>query len=249
MARSKVVPPVTPRIVQHQPGRRVVWILLLLGLVPVALWVGYDLGRAQAPATDHAARPSSAQQDGPQLAAVGKERDALRAQLKTMQQQLQQAERALARARVEKPAAQKVPVPPADVEPAPVAVTASTATISTDPGLQLANVHIEPGAESNLFRLSLSVMHKDLGRGQVVGTIWIAVNGFMNGAPERLSFKRLSAKRRAYLKMNFDQQQDISEDLLLPDGFRPQNILIEAKPYGDKYTATLGKYPWLSGDG
>jgi len=46
--------------------------------------------------------------------------------------------------------------------------------------------------------------------------------------------------------MGFDQQQDVMEDVVLPENFRPKNILIEAKPYGEKYTGTSTKITWLT---
>ena len=81
---------------------------------------------------------------------------------------------------------------------------------------------------------------------RVTGTIWIAVNGFSDGEPRRLSFKRLSPDRRSYVKMGFDLQQDVAEDVVLPDNFLPKNVLIEAKPYGDLYTGAAVKFDWLT---
>jgi hypothetical protein len=44
--------------------------------------------------------------------------------------------------------------------------------------------------------------------------------------------------------MGFDLQQDVMEDVVLPEDFHPKNVLVEAKPYGDTYTGTSVKFDW-----
>lgn len=258
MARKKIVPPVTPRIVQPNSRQRFLRYALLFCALLLAAWFSYDYGRTQAPAT---AVAPLAQSGEPEQAITGleQERDALSQQVTELQQRLQQARQDLeaAQARIrslqqadsaqrEAPEATPAPTSALQSEPAPEPQPALATTVpaSADNTLQLENVNIEATESANVFRISFSVMQN--GSGRVTGTIWIAVNGFSDGKPSRLSFKRLSSDRRSYVKMGFDLQQDVTEDVVLPDNFHPKNVLIEAKPYGDVYTGTSVKIDWFT---
>jgi hypothetical protein len=246
MARQKIVPPVTPRIVQDPPGQRLFRYALLFCAFLLAVWFSYDYGRKQAPANGETAvvQPGESEQ---RIAELEQERDALKQQAAELEQRMKQANRALkaAQARTRAPQQAQSPQPAAPAlipEPQP----ATTESEPADNTLKLANVRIEQTESENAFRIGFSVMHSGNSNGRVIGTIWIAVNGFSGRKPRSLSFKTLSPDRRQYVKMGFDQQQDVMEEVVLPDDFRPKNILIEAKPYGDKYTSTSEKIAWIT---
>ena len=244
MARQKVVPPVTPRIVQDPPGQRLFRYVLLFCAFSLAVWFSYDYGRRQAPASAEAPLAQSRESEQ-RIAELEQERDALKQQAAELEQRMKQANRALkaAQARTQAPQQAQSPQRAAPVlipEPEP----ATTESEPTDNTLKLANVRIEQTESENVFRIGFSVMQAGDSTGRVIGTIWIAVNGFSGKTPRSLSFKMLSPDRRQYVKMGFDQQQDVMEDVVLPEGFRPKNILIEAKPYGEKHTGTSEKIAW-----
>ena len=255
LARKKVVAPVTPRIIQAHPRHRFFRYLLLVCAFFLTIWFSYDYGRKQ-PAQDIETPTASSGNTEKAVLALTQERDTLRQQVAELQQSLQQAQRDLkaAQARIGAPQqATSSPQPASTVEPAyeppveaePPPVTA-TVTEAVDNTLRLENLHIEPTASENVYRIGFSVLRDGDGSDRVTGTIWIAVNGYADGEPRRLSFKRLSPDRRSYVKMGFDLQQDVSEDVVLPDNFSPKNILIEAKPYGDLYTGTSVKFDWYT---
>ncbi|HHJ16823.1 MAG TPA: hypothetical protein ENJ80_09020 [Gammaproteobacteria bacterium] len=248
--RNKVAPPVTPRIVRTQPGQQLFRYILLFCAFLLAVWFSYDYGRTQAPAGGTAQVVQSTDEAEQRITALEQERDALKQQVTELQQRVAQADRKLKAART-----QARPRTPPQAQPAardiPAAVTTESVASAPQPEpvdntLQLDNIRIEETDSVNLFRIRFSVLHGDGDSGPVAGTIWIAVNGLVDGLPRSLSFKTLSADGRSHVKMRFDQQQDVSEDIVLPDNFRPRNILIEAKPYGDKYTGTAEKITWTT---
>ena len=255
-ARKKVVAPVTPRIVQANPGRRFLQYALLLCAFLLAVWFSYDYGRTQAPADGEAPLAQSGESEL-RSTELEQEGDALRQQVAELQQSMNQARQDLeaAQARIQalqqaKSSQREAPTP--DTTPAAASTLTTAAepeavtmvSESVDNTLQLENVHIEATEAENTFRIGFSVMQNSNSDGRVTGTIWIAVNGFADGEPRRLSFKRLSPDRRSYVKMGFDLQQDVMENVVLPDDFHPKNVLIEAKPYGDVYTGTSVKLDW-----
>jgi len=256
LARKKIVPPVTPRIVQPNAGQRLLRYVLLFCAVLLAAWFGYDYGRTRVPANDDTLVVQS-RVSVQRITELEQERDALKQQVAELQQSIEQAYRdhEAAQTRIqalqqtqssqrEAPAPTSTLEPAEELKPAPAPEPVTAVSESADNTLTLANVRIKATEAENVFRVGFSVMRNGDSSDRVTGTIWIAVNGFADGEPSRLSFKRLSPDRRSYVKMGFDLQQDVAEELVLPDDFRPRNILIEAKPYGDKYTGTSGKFDW-----
>ncbi len=246
MARKKVVPPVTPRIVATPPAQRLLVYLLLLCALLLALWVSYDYGKTQVPANADV-QPLPSGEVEQRVTELAQERDALKQQIAELEQSVEQANQALgvAQARIQAlQAARKTrQVSPAPAH-APVTTPVGNETAGVDNTLELDNVQIGPTDTENTYRIAFTVRRSDDGDGRVTGTIWIAVNGFSGKEPRRLSFKRLSPDRRSYVRMGFERQQDVAEDVVLPADFRPKNVLIEAKPYGDKYTGTAMKLGW-----
>lgn len=241
IVRKKIVPPVTPRIIQANPRQRAIrYGLLLLAFVVVA-WLGYKAGISQTPAgtEDPATRSQASQQ---RITGLEKERDALRQQVEELERSVKLANQALASERAGKPSPEqavtnkrRIPTPPRR----PVPLTESAGYV-----LGLEDIRIGQTAPGNRFRVSFSIINEANNDDRVTGTIWIAVNGMLDRKPVRLSFKRLSPDRRSYVKMGFNRRQNVTEEIVLPDNFRPKNILIEAKPYGEKYTGDSEKINW-----
>ncbi len=246
MARKKIIPPVTPRIVLARPGQQLFRYALLFFVFLLTVWFSYDYGRAQAPAGGEApvAQAREAEQ---RITELEQERDTLQRQVAELEQRMKQVSRAQAAAQARILALQQAESPQREAPTLlPEQEPATTRPEPVDNALKLENVRIEQTESENIFRIGFSLMHADDSTGRVVGTIWIAINGFSGKEPRRLSFKTLSPDRRLIVKMSFDQQQDVLEDVVLPADFRPKNILIEAKPYGNKYTGTSGKIDWVT---
>lgn len=240
IARKKVAPPITPRIVQSHPGQRLFMYVLLVCTVLLAAWIGYEYGRRQAPPGDAVplVQSSSAEQD---TTGLEQQRDALQQQVAKLEQRVVQLNRTLKAAQIpvqtsqqSQPAAREVRVQE------PVATVAEVA----DNSLKLENVDIARMRDDSTFSLNFSLMHAGNSADRVIGTIWIAVNGSVNGKPTRLALKKLSPAGHSFVKMGFELQQDITEELVLPEDFYPRNILIEAKPFGEKYIGTSGTFDW-----
>ncbi|TCK18738.1 hypothetical protein DFR30_2022 [Thiogranum longum] len=240
IARKKVVPPVTPKIVPNNPRQRLTQYGLLLLAFALTAWLGYQAGSARVP-EDGKPLVGQSQASGQRIAELEKERNSLKQQVAALEQSVQQVNQALSaeRTRKQKPAQVKAVKRPA---PAPRPVT--TVTESAGYSLGLEDIRIEQTDSVSIFRVAFSVLNEANNDDRVTGTIWVAVNGFLDKEPKRLSFKRLSADNRSYVKMGFNRQQNIMEEIVLPENFRPRNVLIEAKPYGEKYTGTSEKISW-----
>jgi len=245
VVHSKVI---APRIVQENPARRMIWLVLVITGFLLVAWIGYEYGRSEAPAPALAPAPAgeAISQGGESqqlLSALEQERNTLKSRIAELELDIEGARRALdeARSRISILEAEKSP---SDKIPE----TAKTTQVSdeTDSVLQVEDVYIESTDSDNVFRYRFSVKRSGNSNDRVTGTIWIAINGFSNGEPTRLSLKRVSADRRSFVKMGFTEQQDVEGEVTLPEGFEPKNIMIEAKPYDKKYKETSEKFDWVT---
>ena len=244
--KNKVVPPVTPRIVTADPKRR----LLRYGLLSCAFlctaWFSYEYGRTRA-AAGAEEPPTRASELQERFAALQQDRDALAQQLADLQQVLEQDQRSLEVQRARRQALQHAQTAQPEVAAAePEPETAAPQPAAADPALTVGNVRIDGTQSGNLFRLSFSVAHDGDGSDRVTGTIWIAVNGTSGGRPTCLPLKTLSPERRAFVAMGFNEQQEVTQELVLPEDFLPGNVLIEAKPYGNAYTGAAESFDWIT---
>jgi uncharacterized coiled-coil protein SlyX len=246
IARKKVVPPVTPKIVQSNSGQRLFGYVFLLFVVLLIVWFSYDYGRTHAP-PDSPVSDASVRESEQRIVELEQERDTLKNQIEELNQSVEQINQALEAAQARIHELQQADSSPRETLTAtPVPKPATTVSAATDKTLKLDNIRILRTESQNLFRIGFFVRHDADSSDRVTGTIWIAVNGTSGGKPTRLPLKTLSPERRAYVKMGFDQQQEVTEDVVLPEDFLPRNILIEAKPYGDDYTGTSATFDWVT---
>lgn len=258
MKYKTVVPPKV--VMQTSPGQRIFRVVLLVAAFVLAIWLSYDYGRTHAPTNGQGAVALDPE-SGERIAALEKERDKLKQQVAKLEQDVQASRQALEAARVgirmreqansaqpEAPPAETAPADTAPAEPAPVAEAPAAARApGEDDRLTLGDVRIEPTDSGNRFRYSFSVAYQGDTTKRIVGTIWIAVNGLSHGEPKRLSLKGISAERRAFVKMSLQGQQTVEGEVTLPPNFSPKNMVIEAKPYDERYQGASGKFDWLAG--
>jgi hypothetical protein len=248
MARKKKTV-VAPKVVmQANPPRRVLWAALSLVGVMLAMWFSYDYGRSLQAGMG---KPHSAVSDGrseQRIAQLEQERNRLRQRIAKLERELQAGRKPVGDPEaIVRALAAKKPVPPATAPTAaPQIDTPATVADGPSNALKLTAVEVEPSGSDNHFRFRFSVIHPGNDADQVVGTIWIAVNGLSHGKPIRLSLKQVSSEPRPYLDMRFTGQQAVDGELMLPPDFEPKNIAIEAKPYDKKYRGASGKFDWTA---
>jgi hypothetical protein len=212
-----------------------------VGVIVLAVWFGYDHGRNRQAGMDNSDNATLDQDPQQRIARLEQRVARLERELQAVRKPARDPE-AIVRA-----LAGKQPPPPATVPtPAPKFDPPTGVTGGPPNQLQLTDLQIQPTDSDNIFRYQFSVIHPGNDAAQVVGTIWIAVNGLWNGRPERLSLKQVSSATRPYLDMRFRGRQGVDGELTLPPGFEPKNIAIEAKPYDQKYRGASGKFDWTA---
>ncbi|MGD2074585.1 MAG: hypothetical protein PVI91_15900 [Gammaproteobacteria bacterium] len=248
MARKKKTVVAPKVIMQERPPRRILWVALSSVGVMLAMWFSYDYGvslHAGMEKPGNAAPDRISQQ---RIAQLEQEHDRLRQRIAKLERELQAGRKPVRNpeAIVRALAGNKPPPPTTVPTEAPKVDTQAAVGDGPSNQLKLTDVEVEPTDSENRFRFSFSVIHPGNEPEQVVGTIWIAVNGLSNGKPTRLSLKQISSETHPYLDMRFTGQQIVDGELTLPPDFEPKNIAIEAKPYDKKYRGASGKFDWTA---
>jgi hypothetical protein len=244
MAKKKVhVPKV---VVQTNPPNRIFLIVLLAAAFVATIFLSYDFGRSQARpgAGGEVVADEEAQQ---RIAELTKENEALQEKVAGLQRDVRLSRDALDVARRKIRTLERSQTEPADKPQVKAeSPAAETPAAPLDNHLALEDIRIRRTDSENQFRFSFSVLYGGDPGDQVVGTIWIAVNGMLNGRPRRLPLNEVSSNSRPFVKMDFRQRQEVEGELSLPPAFTPKNISIEAKPYSKKFRETAEKVDWVT---
>ncbi len=116
--------------------------------------------------------------------------------------------------------------------------------------LKIQDFRLRPSDASNSVRFSFAVGLADGGSGSVAGSIWIAVNGLSDAKPVRLRLREASKDKSDFVRMRFKQRQLVEGVFVLPEGFTPKNVIVEAKPLEEEsYKAAASTFDWIVSDG
>ena len=232
MARRKKTV-VAPKVVmQASPPRRILWLALSSVGVMLAMWFSYDYGRTLHAGMEEPGNAAPDRNSEQRIDQLEQERDQLRQRIAKLERELQAGRKTVGSPEaIVRALAGKKPPPPATVATeAPKVDTPVAVADGPSNELKLTDVEVEPTNSDNHFRLSFSVIHFGNEADQVVGTIWIAVNGLSNGKPVRLSLKQVSSETRPYLDMRFTGQQDVDGELTLPPHFNRRTLPSRPSP-------------------
>lgn len=97
-------------------------------------------------------------------------------------------------------------------------------------GLRLQHFQLEPNGQTRGFR-SKVVLTQVLKNDRLArGLVRITVEGLVEGQGKTLTLKDLTEKRIKELKYRFKYFQNLEEDLILPEGFKPVRVTIQVVP-------------------
>ncbi len=149
--------------------------------------------------------------------------------------------------------------PPSPLQEVVAAMTPAAPTAAADGNpkalgesvaLEIQDFRLRPSDASNSVRFSFAVGLADGGSGSVAGSIWIAVNGLSDAKPVRLRLREASKDKSDFVRMRFKQRQLVEGVFVLPEGFTPKNVIVEAKPLEEeRYRAAAGIFDWIVSDG
>ena len=119
------------------------------------------------------------------------------------------------------------------------------APASRKQGLRIQSMEIKPTLEKG--RYSYKSVFTQVGNNQtyISGLAAVNVSGVLNGKQKTYALRDLDDKVNDYgIKFRFRYFQDIAGDILLPDGFEPEEIEVVLQSKGSKAARVKNKFPW-----
>ncbi len=118
----------------------------------------------------------------------------------------------------------------------------------TKPGLGIRSFVLRATGKSRhyAFKLVLIRVGKSDRVEVIKGLVKIRVQGREGGKHKTLSWEGMTASGTNRLRFNFQFFQRLSGELILPDNFEPENVLVKAEPSSQKYPPFQKIYAWAS---
>lgn len=113
-------------------------------------------------------------------------------------------------------------------------------------GLRIQEVTLEPTSSSDRYRYSLMLTQAGNNSQYLQGFVGVNVVGTQNGERIALPLKDVSdAVDDVDIRFRYRYFQDIKGDLVLPEGFIPDQIQVIAQAVGDRAARVEAAYSWL----
>lgn len=95
------------------------------------------------------------------------------------------------------------------------------------------------------YRFTVSQVKEDFGMSK--GRIDISIEGSFEGAAKTLKLTELAVDKKKSHKMSFRHFQHIQGQLLLPEGFTPDSLIVEVSPETKKLPPLRESFDWVVG--
>ena len=229
------------RVVDHQPGRRALLLVLLAGVVVATAGLGFWLGRA------------TSALDRTYLETLEVRHQASDARAATLTRQLADARLAQS---IDAQAAQSLRDTVGELRGEVAGLREEVtfykslmAPSELNRGLQIADFELARGKKSNTFTYRLLLTQARERRQWVQGKVEMQVQGLRAAAEgpavqEVLALTDLQEVETYPLRFRFRYFQDFSGTVTLPEGFQPQAVLVTVTPKGRSADAAQRSFGW-----
>jgi hypothetical protein len=107
-------------------------------------------------------------------------------------------------------------------------------------GLKIEKLRITPGTRAGGFIVHLSLLRSGRADGETSGTVQFSLDGTQAGAARTLDLAALSPQHLKEVRYSFRYYQNIDQELVLPPGFKPEQLSVEVSS-GHKDIAPLSQ--------
>jgi len=111
-------------------------------------------------------------------------------------------------------------------------------------GLQLQSVEINPAPGSNRFAYKIVLTQVADNKAYVSGVVAVNIIGVQNEAQEVLPLRDISEVEDLGIKFRFRYFQDITGELVLPEGFEPERLQVVAQSKGKRASRLEQSFVW-----
>ncbi len=228
----------SPRIV-HQHERRWRWQLLLLLLLLAAIgWQAYSWGVRQGGYDqERSTRESSAL------------KTALEEQLAEIRELEAESVRYRRQAEIEQQASRELQQQLIGIEDERAALKSEVemlrALVSSDTGsLYVRNLILQPGEQANHYIYKFTIVQVLEKVKTTRGKLVMKVSGKLDGKKKRLDQAAFSGDDEKAVKLEFSNYKDVAGDMIFPEGFEPESILIEFLPRNKELKKLSKTFAW-----
>jgi len=114
-------------------------------------------------------------------------------------------------------------------------------------GLRFGPVEIAQTDRTRTYRYKVIVQHVATQQDVITGTLSFNVVGRQDGVVKVLPLKELSSSvDTTNIKLRFKYFQNIEGELVLPEGFEPERVELEARTAGSNSTVIEKRFAWLA---
>jgi hypothetical protein len=99
-------------------------------------------------------------------------------------------------------------------------------------------------AAANKFRIRVTLVQPMKPDTVVSGTVVLSVDGEIDGKPGRADFATLSGGKRREIPFTFRYLENIEEEITMPPGMKPQQLLVEVKSNKRGSAPVQQSYVW-----
>lgn len=232
--------PTTLVIRTQHPWLRRLWWGLGIALVPLGLYVTYELGRFDGGYD----RLSAGQQRREQEVAIERLEKAnaqLRAKLAELEtgrvsQQQEREELARSVSDLQTQVARQAQ----DLQ----FYRGIVSTTVGAPNVKVQRFQIVSGGTARRYKLRLVLVQAARPENVVTGTVALAVEGSERGRAVTYNLARLTTDARAQMPFSFRYFQDLDQEIVLPEGFQPARVNVEVRATGRASSPATQSFNW-----
>jgi hypothetical protein len=112
-------------------------------------------------------------------------------------------------------------------------------------GLELRQVRITPGSAAGRYQVHLTLLERTRPEAEAKGTLRLSVHGSRDGKPVTLDEAALIGAKSATQPFSFRYFERFDQEIALPEGFQPRQLVVVAETRGRKSAAPLTQtFPW-----
>jgi hypothetical protein len=94
-------------------------------------------------------------------------------------------------------------------------------------GVKIEKLRITPGSRVGAFVVHVSLLRTGRADAEASGTMQLSLEGTLEGAAHTMDLATLSAAHLHEVRYNFRYFQNIDQELLVPPGFKPEQLSVE----------------------
>jgi hypothetical protein len=115
-------------------------------------------------------------------------------------------------------------------------------------GLYIQGFRLDRGDLPASYRFRFTVTQALKSAGAAVGWITLSLEGEQGGEARELTLKELTGEQDDKLKMRFRHFQDVDGLIEIPEGFSPQQVVVEINPTNNRLPKVNERFDWQVAD-